>query len=269
MAEDGLLSISEFAKLTGIPRSKLIYYDDIGLFTPKARGQNNYRYYSMQQIITANFVNDLTAIGVPLKKMVELAKSRSPEAMRDLLQVEEKEYQRKIQEYQETLDLLKMVRNLIEAGLDADVTNITVKTLKPMRMHVGPDNEFQDSESFYPAWITFLDKAQEKGHNLKFPVGGMFDTYERFTQNHRLPSRFYFMNQKGKTIRPAGKFLVGYTHGFYGESGDLSGRLNTYAQEHGLTLGGPVYQAYLWDELSVVDPDNYLMQISIPIVEKE
>jgi DNA-binding transcriptional MerR regulator len=266
MAEVGLLSISEFSRLTGIPRSKLIYYDDIGLFTPVERGENNYRYYSMRQIITANFVNDLTSIGVPLKQMVELAKSRTPKTMGELLKVEEKEYQQKIQEFQETLDLLKMVRTLIEAGLDIAEDQITVRTLQPLKMHVGSENDFQDANSFYPAWISFLAKSQERGLNIKFPVGGMFDTCERFFENPQLPSRFYFMNQKGKTVRKQGVFLVAYDRGFYGESGDVSERMLAYAKKHKIKLGGPVYQAYLHDELSVVDPDNYLMQTSIPII---
>ncbi|MHA8138628.1 MerR family transcriptional regulator [Lactobacillaceae bacterium Scapto_B20] len=43
---DDQMKISEFAKLTGISRENLIFYDQQGLLKPISRGQNGYRYYS-------------------------------------------------------------------------------------------------------------------------------------------------------------------------------------------------------------------------------
>jgi effector-binding domain-containing protein len=42
----------------------------------------------------------------------------------------------------------------------------------------------------------------------------------------------------------------------------------TYAEEHNLTLTGPVYNTFLLDEMSTIDPDQYLMRASIKIVEE-
>lgn len=47
---DNLLSISDMAKLHGLTRPTLLYYDSIGLFSPVFTASNGYRYYSRVQI---------------------------------------------------------------------------------------------------------------------------------------------------------------------------------------------------------------------------
>ncbi|WP_418657894.1 MerR family DNA-binding transcriptional regulator, partial [Clostridioides difficile] len=37
----------EFAKLCGISKQTLIFYDKIGIFPPEYKDKNNYRYYSV------------------------------------------------------------------------------------------------------------------------------------------------------------------------------------------------------------------------------
>ena len=64
MAAEKLLSISQFAHLSGIKRKNLIFYDEIGLFSPAHVGENGYRYYSTRQFDTANLTWSLKEIGM-------------------------------------------------------------------------------------------------------------------------------------------------------------------------------------------------------------
>lgn len=66
---------------------------------------------------------------------------------------------------------------------------------------------------------------------------------------------------------PAGLYLVGYTHGYYGQTNDLPGKMAAYAKKHGLVFNGAVYNIYLTDETSVIDPDQYLLQVSASVSE--
>jgi len=45
MPENGMFSISDFAKYSRTTRDTLLHYDRIGLLSPATRGENNYRYY--------------------------------------------------------------------------------------------------------------------------------------------------------------------------------------------------------------------------------
>lgn len=43
--KDNYLTISEFSKISEISRKTLIFYDNIGLFSPEYTASNGYRYY--------------------------------------------------------------------------------------------------------------------------------------------------------------------------------------------------------------------------------
>ena len=83
------------------------------------------------------------------------------------------------------------------------------------------------------------------------------------------PSRFFSLDPKGHECKPAGLYLVGYTRGYYGETNDLSEKMKAYADEHELEFNGPVYNLYLFDEISISDPQNYLLQVSASVTDTQ
>jgi hypothetical protein len=40
-----------------------------------------------------------------------------------------------------------------------------------------------------------------------------------------------------------------------------------FAKKKGLTFAGPVYNTYLFDEISIADPERYLLQVSASVSE--
>ncbi|MDR1087868.1 MAG: MerR family DNA-binding transcriptional regulator [Coriobacteriales bacterium] len=267
MKHKGLLSIGEFAKLTGISRSKLIYYDEIGLFLAAERGENNYRYYSLNQIILAEFINDMASFGFSLKELQPLVHNRTPELMLDVLQNAIKDHQKQIARLQELQNIMNIRVELMTLGLEAHDADIRVVEYKPNNIVLGNENIYQDAATFYPGWVSFMNAAKKAGLNIGYPVGGYFDSMERFVANPDMPSRYYFVNPRGKTVRGGGSWLVGHVRGFYGDSRDLAQRMLAHAEENGLELSGPVYNTFLFDEVSTNDTSCYLMRASIKIVE--
>ncbi len=81
------LSVNEFSKLSGIERTTLRYWDEIGLFSPARRDpDNNYRYYSPYQIISVNFVSVLSDFNIPLKTIATERDKRTPESIVSLIE---------------------------------------------------------------------------------------------------------------------------------------------------------------------------------------
>ena len=64
-----------------------------------------------------------------------------------------------------------------------------------------------------------------------------------------------------------GLYLIGYTRGYYGETNDLPNRMTAFAKKNGLIFNGPVYNIYLYDEMSVADANQYLLQVSASVKE--
>ncbi len=62
------LTVHEFAKLSGIKKTTLRHWDEIGLFAPVVRDPNTgYRYYMTDQLAAVNFIVFLSGLNIPLK----------------------------------------------------------------------------------------------------------------------------------------------------------------------------------------------------------
>jgi MerR family Zn(II)-responsive transcriptional regulator of zntA len=59
-------------KLSGISAHTLRYYEKEGLLKPSKRGENNYRHYSQDDLITAKFIKRSKACGFSLSETSSL-----------------------------------------------------------------------------------------------------------------------------------------------------------------------------------------------------
>ena len=55
-----MYTVGQLAKLFGLSRSTLLYYDEIGLLSPSARSASNYRLYSEADIRRVRIIRFLT-----------------------------------------------------------------------------------------------------------------------------------------------------------------------------------------------------------------
>ncbi|MCL2461769.1 MAG: MerR family transcriptional regulator [Defluviitaleaceae bacterium] len=269
MRETTMLSIKDFSDLTRKSPTTLRYYDEIGLLIPAARGENNYRYYAPRQIMTVNFINVMAELGVPLSKIKEIIDSRTPRSIMELLETQEDMLDAELNKLRTTYSILHAFRKNILTGLSADENFIGVIELDEARLIEGPPNDFKDSETYYFAFINLYDSAGEYRINPSYPVGGIHDSMESFLKSPSKPDRFYSADPYGVVRRPAGKYLVGYQRGYYGQFDELPGKLEAYANENGLVCEGPVYSRYLLNEVSVAVPDNYLAQVMVRVDTKK
>ncbi|MDR1709493.1 MAG: MerR family DNA-binding transcriptional regulator [Candidatus Accumulibacter sp.] len=259
-----LISAREFSRITNIPVSTLRYYDDIGLFTPVLRGENNYRYYAPQQIVTVKFILVLIDCGVPLKTIREFEATRTPQSLATLLHDQQLQMDREMARLLANRSVLDVALKHLATGLLADENAVTVQRLAAASIRLGAENEFKSGDYlFYRAYIRFI---RETPHiNFNYPVGGLFTDFAHWHAKPSEPARFFSVDPLGSAERPAGTYLVGYARGYYGETNDLPGRMADYAKKHRLEFRGPVYNIHVQSEISVKDPDQYLMQASVQV----
>ena len=82
-------TISELAKKFGLSRSALLYYDSIGLLSPKARSGADYRIYTGKDLVLMEEISRLRNAGLPLreiKKVLKHGSSRRGSILRQRLQ---------------------------------------------------------------------------------------------------------------------------------------------------------------------------------------
>ncbi|WP_139903791.1 MerR family transcriptional regulator, partial [Burkholderia pseudomallei] len=63
-------TVGELAKLNGMNKQTLIYYDNIDLFKPKVVDESNgYRYYTSDQLEVLDSILVLRELGIPIKEI--------------------------------------------------------------------------------------------------------------------------------------------------------------------------------------------------------
>lgn len=269
MKETTLLSIRDFSEFTGIKQSTLRYYDEIGLLPPISRGENNYRYYVPFQIITLNFISVLTDLGVPLSTIKEMNFERTPESVIDLLDRQEELLDFKLNELQKSYSIIHTFRKNIQSGLASQAGDIGLTDLGEANIVLGPENDFKDKTTFYEPFINFCNRANEYRINLRYPIGGYHYSMEKFLETPNRPNRFFSQDPIGNVKREAGRYLVAYNYGYYGQFPGVPKRIGEFAEDNKLTFTGPVYVQFLLDEISTVDPDKYMSRISVRIKEDQ
>jgi len=259
-----LLSIKDFSAYTGVKQSVLRYYDELGLFKPAEKGDNQYRYYSVQQIQTIKLIETLRKLHMSLKEIEEVMSNRSAESMIRILSHHEVRLNRDLKSLQESFGVIHTLRSLMQSDIPDDINDVRVRFREGVSISMGPLNNFSDDDtSYHRVYSNYYKFAQEHKVNLSYPIGGYFDTFEEFLASPGRPKRFFSMDTMGNDEAPSGNYIVGYTRGDYGQVGDLPQRLEAYISSHELRPKGPVYHVYPLNETSLRDPNDYLQRVSI------
>ena len=265
MDETTLLSIKEFSDFTGVKQSTLRYYDDIGLLPANVRGENNYRYYTPFQVIKLNYINVLVNLDVPLSVIKDMNKERTPKAVINLLSKQEMNLDKRLHELWDAYTVIHTFRKNIQEGFMVQDGLIRVEYMEEMNYILGDKNNFAGKDTFYEEFIRFCRASDENMINLNYPVGGYHDDLESFVERPGKPDRYLSMDPRGNKTRPAGKYLVGYELGYYGNFGDIPKNMAAYAREKNLVCKGPLFVLYLFDEISIINPDEYLCRVSVSV----
>lgn len=111
VANDKLLSISEFAKLAGTTRRTLIFYDQKDVFKPMKIEETGYRYYSYEQLYQIGFILGLRDIGLSVEEIKDYLGDSSRDALNKKLIPLKNKIELRIQNLKQILAILRQKEN--------------------------------------------------------------------------------------------------------------------------------------------------------------
>lgn len=111
VANDKLLSISEFAKLAGTTRRALIFYDQKDIFKPLKTKENGYRYYNYEQLYQIGFILGLRNLGLSVEEIKDYLSDSSSDALNKKLISLKNKIELRIQNLKQILDILRQKEN--------------------------------------------------------------------------------------------------------------------------------------------------------------
>lgn len=263
------LTIKEFARLTGIKRDNLRYYDRIGLLSPEMRGdQNNYRYYSKYQVNTAYLITSLRGLGVSIESIKKHVACLTPESTLTLFEEQDAHIQAEIQQLQETRQLLRMYADMLQEVMDHGKEALFIEEKasdEPIFLCPMIPDDMDGDE----ALIIAYDYAKENGINLGFPCGMKVPKKKMGTPGVETGGSGYFKLDaqtaaRANAYKPAGLYAVVYGKCDIWKIEPLYERLLDFIKKEGMVVTGDAYEEYPMG-VSMSELDEGCTRIEVPV----
>lgn len=154
-----MFKIGDFSRFTRVSVKMLRHYDEIGLLRPAyIDPDNNYRYYSSDQLPRLNRIIALKDLGFSLEQIAEILYKDLPvEQIQGMFRLREAEIQQRIEEEHKRLRELRIRLKLIEtredeAAYDVVLREIPAQWIAGIRTRIGEQDNvaplFDEVEAF-------------------------------------------------------------------------------------------------------------------------
>ena len=266
--KEKLLTCGTFAKICGVEKHVLFHYDEINLFKPIYVSDKGYRYYSYRQYDTFKVIMALKKLGMSLKDIQIYLDQRSPQLFLELLNQQEDNLIKAINELQQIHDLIKNFQASTSAALNANYDEIKIITLPETKLLLSANLENTTSKGFAD-FMNDYTSFIENNHIITGEFVGVMMNVENIRTNELSNYSYLFTTTtnpaKQVYIKKAGQYLSGYHHGNYDGLQDSYQRLLDYADSHKIKLGKYAFEEYIIFDICESSQDEYLTRITIEI----
>lgn len=260
-----LYTTGQFAKLNGVNKRTLHYYDETGLFSPEFRDENGYRYYTCFQSVQLEFILILRRIGLSIEEIIRYQQSPFDASLEEMITQKKRLIDKSVQELLRTKTFLEQKSDKLSMSLTAEHGKVELITLPKQRILLsGPITGAFDEDDFAVAGEFSLRLKRIFGlydnFGSRIPAEqillGNCHNYECFFACGREDTEIY------DTIRPAGSFLRTFCVGSWERLEEVYRILCRFAEDNHLELSGYAYEEGL-NEMSLRDRDDYITMITV------
>lgn len=260
-----LYTTGQFAKLNGINKRTLHYYDEIGLFSPEFKEENGYRYYTCFQTVQLELIVTLRKIGLSIDEIISYQQSPSGASFADLISEKKQLIDKSIRELLNTKTFLEQKSDKLSLSLTAKDGEIEIITLPEQRILLSnpitgayDDNDFAVAGEFSLRLKTIFGLYDNFGSRITVDqiISGNYHDYDCFFAYGREDIEVY------DTVRPAGTYLRAFCVGGWDKLETVYQNIIRFADENKIDLFGYAYEEGL-NEMSLQDRDDYITMITI------
>lgn len=126
-----MYTVGQVAKMLGVSRDTLKFYEEKGLIKPNQDEENGYRKYNIadiNEVITVNFYRD---IDIEIKKIQEIKQGDSLDVIESILDEKEKKLEDEIEYKQLLLKRVKSIKKDLKS-IKESLNNFTIREMKPI-----------------------------------------------------------------------------------------------------------------------------------------
>lgn len=266
------LTTGEFAKIVGVTKHTLFHYDEIGVFSPEIKGENEYRYYSVFQIEPFYVISALKELGMSLKEIKSYLDVRGPEKLIELFDKQEKEINKKINHLIAIKQLISQKSQATKSLFYMDTNKIILKEENKELLIITEALPSTDDRSLAVSYANHIKNCNRNNITAPYTTGQMISLNNIIKKNYITYSYFHTKislnhNVVSETYSKAkGRYLIAYHTGYNTIDITYKKMLN-FAKENNLKLGDYFFEDAILDELSVDGYENFVVKISIMIID--
>lgn len=265
-----LFTAGQFAKMHGINKRTLMYYDDIGLLSPIKRGNNSYRYYSYMQSQTLEILLSLREIDVSIEEIKQYMNNRSPQALVNLLSEKINQIDEKIEKLTELQSMLLDKKTTVQRHLQ--IVNETIEIIECPEAYFYLSRFIRDVSANEESEIIMEHSAECHTHRFYNHTFGAMLPSSAILNRDFSGYEYYFtkVNENNKElknlhIRPAGSYIRMFHKGYWDTYSLAYQRIITFLEENHLSITGYAYEESIIDQMCISSKDDFVAEILIRV----
>jgi len=269
---DGLLTISQLAKLRGVTTETLRHYDRIGLFKPAyIDPDTNYRYYSILQYEKLGTIKELRSLNFSLEEIQEYFNNRNFQKSYDMLKEKHEALKQDLELIQHKYDILTKKISYLENLSQTEITGIPSLVSFPKRYYVtrGVEVDTLEDQGFcYTNLENVLDDMSPILATDRIGLIASTDSSQCTLTNRWIPFIFLAPNDTpaGSTKSfPEGLYAVIHCRNGWTQQQEAYTTLYRYIKEQNYKICGDIIMNFPVD-LTITDSSfEFSIQIQIPV----
>ncbi|WP_010293372.1 MerR family transcriptional regulator [Clostridium senegalense] len=268
--KDKYFTVSEFAKLCGVQRKTLIFYDKIGIFSPEYRDENNYRLYSLSQYDTFTILLELRELDVSLDKIKKYLYNRTPEEYIRLLEDERSKVALKIKKLEKMTYNLTNKINIAQRGImELENNEAYIKECNEEYLILSDLNNCSQKEIMMDV-IKFVKYCDENNIYDGYPIGAIVRKSDVENKKFNTLSKLFIkldnkINNNKLFIKPSGKYVCINHKGDYESTYKSYEKILKFVKENNYKIIGDSYENTLLDFFALKNEEEYLTEIMIRV----
>jgi DNA-binding transcriptional MerR regulator len=248
-----MLSIGDFSRMTQLSVKTLRHYHDVGLVAPcHVDPATGYRYYSQDQVPTAQVVRRLRALDMPIPE-VKAVLAADPDDRNAMIGAHLSRLEAQLAA---TQDAVRALRDILDrpAGRPAP-EHRSVPAAPSIAVHADVDRD-ELLAWFFGAVAEVRAVVRDQGLAQTGSLGGLFG-FDVFARDHGPATVFIPVaggaRPTGRVVEfivPAAELVVARHRGPHDDVDLTYGELGEYATRHEISVDGPLreyYERFSWD----------------------
>lgn len=269
-----MLKIGDFSKLSRISIRMLRHYDEIGLLVPESVDEfTGYRYYSEEQLLTANRINALKDMGFSLSVIAEILKAyNDPKTLKGYLLLKQAELKELAEKTGRQLRVLEAT--ISRMGKDDSVMEYSVVLKEIPQRYVASLRKIipsYDKEGIL--WDELMKELAAQNVQLANPCNSIAIFHDREHKEHDVDVEIQISVQGNyknacnivfKNV-PAIHAATATFKGSYDQIASVNEAIVNWIRDNGYDFDGAMFNIYHVSPAQTKNEDEFVTEICFPV----